>query len=447
MNDALKNLYELAGITDLAEFYRTRYVSNQLLDARYFHAINRFDIVWSRTLWVYDNVRPGASVLDVGCGAGVLALLKRKGVMLTGVDLSSGCTEVALRNGYDDAHVAKLTSLPFNDHCFDYVVSLDVLGHVEFDDKDPVLAEIRRVLKPDGVTLHGIETMNREQQKDYHEMSEAELRAFVNVDGHVGMENEAAIKARFSRFFAHVATAPRYRICQPCDGFTKLTDEYEMDMGDPDFIEYVRGLSFTERRAFNMAMGYVFDRLSEHGIKLPASGYTYVKASQSALGSFYREHGDRGDLFPRPINLNPGEAALLDESTMAAFNGGWYDAEMFPPLARWMARRAKISFTATRFRKLAFEISTHIPDVNVRPLHLEFLINDKLVMLHDLAQNGWQRIELDVASVVGTDLPENPAPYEFEIRADRTWRPNSTSSESTDDRELSVAVCRIELLT
>src|SRR5260370_3465026 len=96
-------------------------------------------------------------------------------------------------------------------------------------------------------------------------------------------------------------------------------DEYEMEMGDPDFIEYVRGLSFTERRAFNMAMGYVFDRLSEHGIKLPASGYTYVKASHEPLASFYREHGDRCALFPPPINPNPADPSLLVDCAAATF--------------------------------------------------------------------------------------------------------------------------------
>ena len=41
-------------------------------------------------MWVYDNVRRGSTVLDVGCGSGVLALLKRKETTLVGVDLSHG---------------------------------------------------------------------------------------------------------------------------------------------------------------------------------------------------------------------------------------------------------------------------------------------------------------------------------------------------------------------
>ena len=80
-----ENLYERAGIDDVAEFYRTKFVSDEVLDARYFKALDRFDIRFARTMWVYDNVRAGSHVLDLGCGAGMLALLKRKGVTLTGV--------------------------------------------------------------------------------------------------------------------------------------------------------------------------------------------------------------------------------------------------------------------------------------------------------------------------------------------------------------------------
>src|SRR5882757_4916868 len=108
-----KSLYERAGIQDLAEFYGVRYASGELLDANYFHALDRFHIRWARTMWVYDNVRNGSRVLDLGCGAGLLGLLKRKNVTLVAVDLSAACAESATRNGYDSVYTADLTSLPF----------------------------------------------------------------------------------------------------------------------------------------------------------------------------------------------------------------------------------------------------------------------------------------------------------------------------------------------
>ncbi len=62
-----EDLYARAGIGDVAEFYRTKFVSDELLDARYFRALDRFDMHMARTMWVYDNVGAGSSVLDVGC--------------------------------------------------------------------------------------------------------------------------------------------------------------------------------------------------------------------------------------------------------------------------------------------------------------------------------------------------------------------------------------------
>src|ERR1044072_8914854 len=123
MSNAEDNLYARAGVADVRDFYRTKFVSDEVLDARYFKALDRFDIRFARTMWIYDNVRAGSSVLDLGCGAGMLALLKRKGVTLTGVELSADCTLAALRNGYDFTAATRLSQLPFPDQNFDYVVS------------------------------------------------------------------------------------------------------------------------------------------------------------------------------------------------------------------------------------------------------------------------------------------------------------------------------------
>lgn len=436
-------LYDFAGIDDLAEFYRLRYASGELLDGDYFDAVNRFDIRWSRSLWIYDNVSPGARVLDLGCGAGLLSLLKRKGCKVFGVDISPDCAAVAMRNGYTLACAAELTALPFDGNSFDYVVSLDVMGHIEFDQKDLVLAEIKRVLKTDGITLHGVECMNRAQQKDYHEMSEDELRQFVAVDGHVGMEDEQANQTRFKRFFANVLTEPRYSVCVPCEELLKLADDYGLPRCDQDFLDYCRGLSFNERRAFNMAMGYVFQRISDYQIKMPASGYLLVKASDKTLSSIYGEPDQRADLLPQAIKAKG--LVSLNRSDRAAFNRGWHAAENFPPVGRWMARVGQIRFRTDALSRIQFELTCHMPDLEKRPLVLEFLLNGEKLKALDLDKNGWVKIDLEV----GQELERDPAGLIdclFEIRADRTWQPCSTNPQSNDDRELSIAVCHLEIL-
>ena len=442
--DKRRKLYQFAGIDDLAEFYRLRYASSEILGADYFDAVNRFDIRWSRTMWIYDNVRRGSSLLDLGCGAGLLGLLKRKEVTLTGIDISRDCANIARRNGYDTVCAGELTALPFAAGSFDYVVSLDVMGHVEFDQKDTVLAEIKRVLRARGVTMHGVECMNREQQKDYDQMSEDELRRFVGVDGHVGMEDKPANAARFRRFFEYVQTEPRYSACVPCEELIKLAEDYGLPRCDPDLLDYLRGLSFNERRAFNMAMGYVFERISHYEIKMPASGYLLIKASDAPLGNFYNEHLERHDFFPEPIRFDGNNPVCLDRSSRAAFNSGWYAAENLPPIARWMARAGQIRFQTRSLSRVRFDLTCHMPKLAKEPLGLEFWLNDNSVGALCLIQNGWVTIEIDLSNVASTRAGE-VNDYLFEIRADRTWQPCRTNPESNDDREISIAVCNIEM--
>src|SRR5215210_1642636 len=389
------DLYRRAGVEDLSEFYRTKFVSDEVLDARYFRALDRFDMRFARTMWVYDNVRAGSRVLDLGCGAGMLALLKRKGVTLTGVDLSEECALASRRNGYDLTCAAELTRLPFADDSFDYVVSLDVLGHVSFEEKDAVLAEVRRVLRPGGVTLHGIECTDRRAQKSYEEMTEEELRRFVSVDGHVGLEEEQEHAERFRRFFPRVAWEPRYALCLSAEEFVKQREEYGLPF-EPDFVEYLRGLSHAERRAFDMAMGYVFGKVSDLHLRLPKSGlYVLIKASRAPLGPFYNEHRERSGLFTNAApSAEPPRALCLDRA--AFFDEGWYEPNMLPPVARWMKRTGRVSFRAPALSALRLDLTSHMPDLSTRPLGLELRLNGRPVAALSLLRQGWLELTLAV---------------------------------------------------
>lgn len=437
----LSDLYDVAGIEDVPGFYRDRFFTGGVLESSYFDSINRFDIQYARTMWIYDNVRRGSSVLDLGCGEGILALLKRKGVTLAGIDLSPELLAAASRNGYDGAYVATFTALPFPDSSFDYVVSLDVMGHVAFDDKDSVLAEIKRVLRPDGITMHGIECLDRELHQDYQQMSPEQLRHFVNIDGHIGLEDDDEHAARFRSFFSHVQTEPRYTLCLSSTEFLKQADEYGVPF-EADFLAYLRGLSFTERRAFDMAMGYVFGKISDLGIRLPKSGlYMFLKASAEPLGPFYNAHRDRSDLFRAATGLLPSKSICLDRSSAADFDSGWYAANDLPPIARWMGQRACIRFEANSLSELKFDLTTHMPDLGSNPLGLEFFLNGERVAAVSLFSYGWLEMEINVFDQAA---PAAKSTFEFEIRADRTWLPCTHDQTSGDDRQLSIAVCNIE---
>ena len=432
------NLYQRAGITDVAEFYRTKFVSDEVLDPRYFKALDRFDIRFARTMWVYDNVRAGSEVLELGCGAGMLALLKRKGVTLTGVDLSDECTLAARRNGYDATFSTNLSSLPFADASFDYVVSLDVLGHIEAEEKNAVLAEVKRVLRPGGVTLHGIECTDHSAQKSYDEMNAEELRRFIEIDGHVGLAEEQEHAARFLKFFPHVAWEPRYALCLSSEEFLKQADQYGIGFED-DFLAYLRGLSFKERRAFDLAMGYVFAKVSDLGIHLPKSGlYVFLKASDAPLGPFYNEHRDRRALFSSPDNQE--RFVCLDRSNEARFDDGWYEPNMLPPIARWMGARGRVNFRAPGLAEIRMDITTHMPDIVTHPLGIEVLLNGVKLCAFSVWRYGWLELRVLVPEALAV---EASGEFELEMRADHTWQPRPTADETRDDRELSIAVCNI----
>ena len=434
--------YQVAGIEDIAEFYRERFATGGVFDARYFDAIYRFNINYARTMWVYDNVRRSSRILDLGCGEGLLALLKRKDVHLTGVDLSPQLAEAARNNGYDHTLVSDLTALPLPSNSFDYVISLDVMGHIAADDKDAVLREIKRVLKTDGVTLHGIEVLNRQLHPDYDSVSQEQLAKFLRVDGHIGLEDEEQTASRFKQVFSHVLAQPRYTVALSCAEFIKQFDEYGAPF-EEDFIDYLRGLSFTERNAFDMAMGYVFSRISDLNIQLPNSGlYLLLKASNCPLGPFYNEHRDRKGLIKEKEESEEVGPRVLDRSSRAVFDNGWYTANNLPPIARWMSSQGRIQFRAKSFTRLRFDLTTHIPELATQPLTVEIRCNKVPINRFCLINYGWQQITTEIPEAVtrGKTL------FELEFRCDRTWQPSQVSAESKDDRELSIAVCNIEII-
>lgn len=91
---------------------------------------------------------PGARVLEVGCGTGlILGRLARDAAEAWGVDLSPGMLRAAKQRGLDVV-LGSAAQLPFADGSFDLVCSFKVLAHVP--DIRAALAEVARVTRPGG---------------------------------------------------------------------------------------------------------------------------------------------------------------------------------------------------------------------------------------------------------------------------------------------------------
>jgi ubiquinone/menaquinone biosynthesis C-methylase UbiE len=102
----------------------------------------------------FAGVRAGQSVLDVGCGTGVVAVTAaRAGAKVTGLDLTPELLAQARQSaplaGVEVAwHEGDAESLPFPDAAFDVVLSQ--FGHMFAPRPEVVTKEMLRVLKPGG---------------------------------------------------------------------------------------------------------------------------------------------------------------------------------------------------------------------------------------------------------------------------------------------------------
>ncbi|MGH9161761.1 MAG: methyltransferase domain-containing protein [Vicinamibacteraceae bacterium] len=114
------------------------------------------------------GIRPGARLLDMGCGQGWYACeLAQRGYLVTAFDASRD--QIAQARAYAaslgvsvDFHVIDADALPFSGNSFDAAYAVNVLHHItDLDARRQALREIVRVLEPGGLFfLHEINTEN-----------------------------------------------------------------------------------------------------------------------------------------------------------------------------------------------------------------------------------------------------------------------------------------------
>lgn len=124
---------------------------------RSLHGVNRFRAKLVEE-WFGERI-PGARVVDLGCGGGLLSRpMLERGASVVGVDLSHGSLRAA-RAKLDGRSLfvrGDATCTPLRDGCADLVLLADVLEHVP----DPALPlhEAARLLRPGGLVY--VNTIN-----------------------------------------------------------------------------------------------------------------------------------------------------------------------------------------------------------------------------------------------------------------------------------------------
>ena len=100
-------------------------------------------------------IKPGAQVLDVGCGAGQLSLIAaRAGARVTGCDIASNWLLQARRSAAAEGltvvfEEGDAEALPYENATFDAVMSL--IGAMFAPHPELVAAELKRVCRPGGI--------------------------------------------------------------------------------------------------------------------------------------------------------------------------------------------------------------------------------------------------------------------------------------------------------
>jgi SAM-dependent methyltransferase len=436
-------MYKKAGIKDIKKFYDKKFsenfVENRRFDVSDFY-LGIYNINFAKFFWIIRNIKPQSTVLDFGCGSGTLAVLKNKDCTITGIDYSRKALDIAQRvNGYDSVFCGSIFEFNQRKKSFDYIVSLDVLGHIPVKEKDDTIKELKNFLKPNGVMLHGIECF----KIDYRKMTQEQLESFIAVDGHVGIEDKMSNINRFKNIFRYVDGEVRFSFEIPADEYIKQAEKYisQIDQDllnymkhlspfDQDLLNYMKHLSPDEKFAFDIANGLVHLNIEKNKLSSrdSSSGFLFLRASDKPL--------DEPD-FEINKKRKESNSILYDKNI---FLKGWYDVEKNDKnrIFRWGTNECLLCFQKLN-KDLQLKIFSSFPGIKSKNVTIFFInkYTQSLIKKILLFDNKEHTITLKTRNLDKLDLS---------IFIDTTWKPALYNQHSNDWRHLGIGISKLIFL-
>ena len=120
------------------------------------------------------HFRQVKTVCDAGCGCGIYSLkLAVNGFAVSGFDVSEHAVKIArdfLKNVSVrcDLKTASILSTGYQNDSFDGIVSRDVIDHMRKEDGIAAVRELYRILKPGGILLATLDTLDSEYETEPH---------------------------------------------------------------------------------------------------------------------------------------------------------------------------------------------------------------------------------------------------------------------------------------
>lgn len=146
--------------------------------------------------YVQKQIKPNSTVLDVGCGSGVLSyLLSKKGCKVTGVDIDKNRVNFCKKRYPNIKFLQQdILKLDLKDK-FDYVLCLDTLEHL--NNPEIAVKNLKKHMKPNSKLIIGVPTriyLTLEPVFNFIKKLKSPNEGFDNTETHRYVKNSVFTK-------------------------------------------------------------------------------------------------------------------------------------------------------------------------------------------------------------------------------------------------------------